>query len=121
MKKIVAILLLVVCLGLFAGCGGSDGDETVDLTTENYTYYLSLDTVLLESGTAGGMRYWSKKLTVYGAVSGQYVDCVLYYKIGDSEEKSIKLNASGYGTLRYSESSNNGSFSITRVSGKIIV
>ena len=121
MKKIVAILLLVVCLGLFTGCGGNDGGETVDLTAENYTYYLSLDTVTLESATAGGQRFWSKKLTVYGAVSGQYVDCVLYYKIGDGEEKSFKLNASGYGTLRYSESSNGGKFSITRASGKIIL
>ena len=127
MKKIVAILLLVLCLGSFVGCGNlnNENDSTeksFDLTLENYTYYLTLDTEITGSGSYLLGHHWcSKKLTVYGAVSGLYVDCVLYYKIGEVEEKSFKLNATGFGTINYNETTDSGRFSITQVSGKIVI
>ena len=114
-------MLFSVC---FVGCNFSQEESTeISLTTDNYTYYLNLDNVCTDSGSAaGGTFHWSShKLTITGAIDGLYVDCVLYYKTTDEgTEKEIKLNASGFATLNYILS-NSLKFTIVRAEGSIYI
>lgn len=139
-KRIAVLFILITVIGLIpfslTGCwgfdfGGSNTDggnntgnsKSIDLTLSNYEYYLSIDEELTSSGSAlqGSFRYASYKVTVTGAVNGLYQGCSLYYKVGDTAEKEVKLNASGYATFNYSWSTNSGNFSFTRATGKIIL
>lgn len=125
MKKFaIVILSVVLSLFCFVGCNFGQEDETeISLTTDNYKYYLNLDSVCTGSGSAAGgsFRWSSHKLTITGAIDGLYVDCVLYYKTTDEgKEQPIELNASGFATLNYSVS-NSLKFIIVRAEGSIYI
>ena len=102
---------------------GNKKDNYIELSLSNYEYYLSIDQVKTDSGSAlqGSFRYVSYKVTISGAISGLFQDCKLYYKLGNEEEKEVKLNAAGFATFNYTWSTNSGSFSFTNVEGKIII
>ena len=132
--RYIGLLLLVAVLAtftfFFAGCGdglicncnsSNSASQTINLTMDNYEYYLSISKVLTDSVSAAGMRFSSYTVTVLGAISGLYQDCSIYYKIGDGEEREIKLNAQGFAEFSYSVGTNTGSFEYTRVKGKIVV
>lgn len=136
-KKSAGLFVLITAIGFvligLTGCWGNqnsgddnkeDNSHIIELSLSNYEYYLSIDKVKTESGSAmqGSYRYAAYKVTVSGAVSGLFEDCRLYYKIGDGAEREVKLNAAGFATFNYSWSSNmNGDFSFTRAEGKIII
>ena len=120
---LIFMLLLVGCWdGFICDCNKSESDaQTIDLTIDNFEYYLSISKVLTDSVSAAGMRFSSYTVTVLGAISGLYQDCSIYYKIGDGEEREIKLNAQGFAEFSYSVGTNTGNFEYTRVKGKIVI
>lgn len=132
--RYIGLLLLVAVIiaftFAFTGCGdgglctcnkSNGATQTINLTMANYEYYLSISKVLTDSVSAAGMRFSSYTVTVLGAISGLYQDCSIYYKIGDDEEREIKLNAQGFAEFSYSVGTNTGSFKYTRIKGKIVV
>lgn len=131
--KLLRLLLLIAVIVIltisFAGCwdgfvcncnNSENNSQTITLTMANYEYYLSISKVLTDSVSAAGMRFSSYTVTVMGAISGLYKDCSIYYKIGDGDEREIKLNAQGFAEFSYSVGSNTGSFEYTRVKGIIV-
>ena len=126
---LIAVCLFLICGCFLVGCNNDqkdnnqkDKDEYVELTDQNYTYYLSIDNVCTNYATAanGSFRIWSYEYTTSGAVNGLYVDCIIYYQLGDGEEKELPLNAAGYAKLKYQISTNSpGPFKVTKVEGKI--
>lgn len=143
MKKWFKLMLLMLCAALLLlmnSCsrnpsGAVDGQEdtdekesetienSIELTMENFEYYLSIDEVVISSGSAAGgtIRYATYKVTVSGAINGLFQGCSLYYRIGDGNECEVKLNAAGFATFNYVASNQTGQFAFTRATGKIII
>ncbi len=132
---LAALTVLLMAFG-FTGCNlgggetpeGDDEPQSIELTIDNYEYYLSIDTVCTSSNVYGGGYFHisSYKVTIMGAISGIYENCSLFYQQnGEEIEHEVKLNAAGYATFSYSITSglgdDRGSISYVRVQGKILV
>ena len=128
---LAALTALLLAFGL-TGCdlggnktvGGDDEPQSIELTMDNYDYYLSIDTVLTSSTVLGGGQFHisSYKVTITGAISGIYKNCSLFYQQdGGESEYEVKLNAAGYATFSYNITSgmyhNTGSISYVRIQG----
>ncbi len=139
-KRLAWLLLSALTVFLmvfwFTGCDlgegetpeGNDEPRSIELTMDNYDYYLSIDTVCTSSTVLGGgrMQIWSYKVTIMGAISGIYENCSLFYRQnGEEIEHEVKLNAAGYATFSYSITSgmahDTGLLSYVRVQGKILI
>jgi len=132
MKKFVVVLMCCVGFIFSFGCNdeinsdlheNANNDTCIELNLENYQYYLTLDYVYLGSQSIGYNNVYSYELTIFGAIDGLYVDCVLCYKLksGNNEkEGKISLNAAGFAKESY-YCFNSGGLTITSVSGKIIL
>ena len=132
MKKFVVVLMCCVGFIFSFGCNdevnsdlheNANNDTCIELNLENYQYYLTLDYAYIGSTSLGVGNVYSYELTVFGAIEGLYVDCVLHYKLdsGRNEtEGNISLNAAGFAEKSYSYL-NSGGLTITSVSGKIIL
>ena len=117
---VLCAFVVAACLVLAAGCSFTAGTNQTEmkedaanntneikLTISNYDYYLTInDTVTSRRTYAQGTVDISwHEVVIYGAVSGLYQDCVLYYKVGeDGKEQEVKLNAAGYASFKYSSS-----------------
>lgn len=128
-------VLLLMAFG-FTGCdlggdktaGGDNEPQSIELTMDNYDYYLSIDTVCTSSNVFGGGYFHisSYKVTITGAISGIYENCSLFYQQnGEEIEHEVKLNAAGYATFSYSITSglgdDRGSLSYVRAQGEILI
>lgn len=133
--SLAALTVFLMAFG-FTGCdlggdktaGGDDEPQSIELTMDNYDYYLSIDTVCTSSDVFGGGHFHisSYKVTITGTISGIYENCSLFYQQDGGEiEHEVKLNAAGYATFSYSITSgfaeNSGSISYVRVQGKILI
>lgn len=129
--KIITFLvaaMLGTIFFIFTGCqygeGNNDANEEqkIELTLNNFEQYLSIDKTVTDSGSlaGGSYRYVSYKVTIYGAIDGLYQDCVLYYKIGNGEEREIKLNVAGYATFNYRKVNGND-LTYTKAGGTILL
>ncbi len=123
-KNILSIILcfmfILSAVGLVSCSDGKSEDDNykfIELTLDNYEYYLTISSQLVNSVNISGGRIRLYYYTVYisGAINGIYEDCVLYLKNGSE----IKLNASG--NANTSRTINNGedSFNVVKVEGKI--
>ena len=135
MRKDLLLVWIIVFMLLFGSVAVSclkvsetENSETensnwnvIDLTIDNYDYYLSIDMTTTSSGTVAGgtIHYYSQQVTINGAVYGLYQDCSLFYKVGDKEEKQVKLNAAGFAKFNYT-SANGKYLHFVRAEGKII-
>lgn len=125
--SVLFVLIVAICSFSFivAGCNNKEIEEDsttyIELSMDNYSYYLSIDTLHTGSTHTAVIRADSYKVTVSGAVNGLYKDCSLFYQIGSGQEREVKLNAAGFATFNYSVSTNSGSFKYVRVKGQIII
>ncbi len=128
MKKLLTIIMAFLCM-IFCACSPNkdstdssiDVPDYIELTIENYEYYLSIQKVKTDSGSfMGGSRRWvSYAATINGTVYGLYENCILSYKYNDSEQiYDIKLNASGFATFEYTVVNGNN-ISYVAASGRI--
>ena len=127
-KKIIVCLLLVMFIMLnivlLSGCENANNeqieDNYIELTMDNYEYYLTFTRVNTGSGNiaSGTYRYATYDLTISGAIYGIYVDCVIFY---NNNKSSIKLNAAGNAQTSYSIVNGSSSFVISNVSGRIYI
>lgn len=132
---LAALTVLLMAFG-FMGCdlggdktaGGDDEPQSIELTMDNYDYYLSIDTVCTSSTVLGGgrMHILLYKVTITGAISGIYENCSLFYQQnGEEIEHEVKLNAAGYATFGYTVTLglayDKGDISYVRVQGKILI
>lgn len=125
LKIVVCLIACIICFGL-TGCFGTSNNngsgqssvenDYIELTIDNYDYYLTIDDSVVSNFTAASTRFYCHRVTIYGALSGIYSDCVLHYKY-NGNEMEVKLNVAGYATFDYTVSS--GRLVYTRVSGKI--
>lgn len=80
----VAFYTIGFC-GCNSGNNGEDNSENtneIELTLDNYKYYLTITSYLKDSGSYGGgtYRYASYDVYISGAINGIYQGCVLYFK-----------------------------------------
>ena len=117
---VLCAFVVATCLVLAAGCSFAAGTNQTEmkedaanntneikLTISNYDYYLTINDTVTSRRTyaQGTVEISSHEVVIYGAVSGLYQDCVLYYKVGeDGKEQEVKLNAAGYASFEYSSS-----------------
>ncbi|MBR5388088.1 MAG: hypothetical protein IK147_01320 [Clostridia bacterium] len=132
MKKFLSfVLLLVVVLGLVA-CGNessSKNDSTQDsdyitLNMSNCNYYLSIDENTTAFGSTGNISWRAKKVTINGAVSGIYSDCVLtfeYISIGGKEQKTVQLNVAGFASFEYTTTESGNAKIVSCTGGNIFI
>ena len=136
-KRLAWLLLSALTVFLmvfwFTGCDlgegetpeGNDEPRSIELTMDNYDYYLSIDTVHTGSTVLGSGSIYSYKVTITGAISGIYENCSLFYQQnGEEIEHEIKLNAAGFATFSYNITSGfhgKGNISYVRVQGKILI
>ena len=123
MKKILASLLAVMfilsCFSLVA-CNNENTDNSeiedsfIELTIDNYNYYLSISKVLTESRFSFNIY----QVTITGAISGIYYGCIIYYKEGENgSEQKVNLNAAGFAQFGYLD--RDGDIIYTNVVGRI--
>ncbi|MCM1534122.1 MAG: hypothetical protein NC099_05670 [Corallococcus sp.] len=125
---LIFVTMIIFLFLTFAGCWDDFGsnpnnkDQIIELTMDNYEYYLSIDKVLNNHGNAanGSIHYWNYNCTIYGAVSGLYKDCSITYMLGETEHE-VKLNAAGFASFSYTESTKRGAFKFTNVKGVILL
>ncbi len=118
MKRILAAILIFVLL-LLCACGETneevepqEKDEYIELTMENYEYYLTIQSVkTVEKFIAGELRHYYD-VTIYGAVDGVYKDCVIVFN-----GRILNLNAAGFAEFSYV----NTKPKFTSVSGRIYI
>ncbi len=124
--------MLILATIFFCACGNQDkddesndsgNDEYIELTLENYDYWLSIDATLTDSGSAaqGSYRWATYSATINGAVSGIFEDCEIWYSFEGSDTiHTVKLNASGFAKFSYSVV-NGKDIQYVGASGKIYV
>ncbi len=126
MKKTLALILSALSLTCCAcnapsSTNTSEEESYVELTLENYDYYLSILETLTESGVlmGGSLRYAVYQVTINGAVDGLYENCTLTYKYKNSNEThDVSLNAAGFANFKYTVSNGN-TISFVAATGKI--
>lgn len=108
--SLLAVMFILSCFSLVA-CNNENTDNSemedsfIELTIDNYDYYLSISKVLTHSGSylGGSLHIASYQATVTGAISGIYDGCIIYYKLGqDGSEQTVTLNAAGFAQFTYS-------------------
>lgn len=126
-RKACTFFLLLFTSLCFAGCfdteqEGTENENIVSLTDENYTYYLSIIQSVQSSGSyaGGNFTYVNVAVTINGAVDGEYRNCKLYYRFGEGEQKEICLNAAGYARFSYTVTSSTGAFAFVGAEGSIV-
>ena len=125
------VSVMIATSFLFAGCwdelfgdgNSTDDTEIIELTMDNFEYYLSISHVTTSSMWVGTMGHaYEISATISGTVQGLYKDCSIFYKIGkDGAEHEVKLNAAGFAEFSYGTSDWGGGFQYTRVTGQIIL
>ena len=125
------VTVMITTSFLFVGCwdelfgdnNSTDDTEIVELTMDNFQYYLSISSVTTSTTWVGTMgNAYVIRVTISGAVQGLYKDCSIFYKIGkDGAEQEVKLNAAGFAQFSYGVSDWGGSFQYPRVTGQIII
>lgn len=124
LTRLLASILILVCFSLVA-CNNENSDNTensfIELTIDNYNYYLTISEVLTGSGNVAGgsYRYASYQATISGAINGIYDGCIIYYKLGqDGNQQKVTLNAAGFAQFNYSVV-NGANIIYTKVEGRI--
>ena len=121
----IFFLVILFSLGLSA-CDKNNIKEnayeenvnSIELTLENYSYFLTITTQRKDSGSiaGGSYRYANYDVYINGAVNGIYVNCSLTLESG----RKIMLNASGFAQTTKSIVNGKDSFKIVEVEGTII-
>ncbi len=118
MKRILAAILIFVLL-LLCACGetnedveSQEKDEYIELTMENYEYYLTIQEVLTDKTFLAGSTHYYYTATIYGAVNGLYKDCVIVFN-----GRILNLNAAGFAEFSYVDTKPK----VTSVSGRIYI
>lgn len=126
-RKAYTFFLLLFTLFCFVGCfdteqEGTEDENIVFLTLENYTYYLTIDRSVQGSGSyaGGNFTYVNMAVTISGAVDGEYRNCKLYYRFGEGEQREICLNAAGYARFSYTVTNSTGAFAFVGAEGSIV-
>jgi hypothetical protein len=124
LARFLACILFLVCFSLVA-CDNENRDSAensyIELTVDNYDYYLSISKVLTDSGSyaGGSFRYASYQATISGAINGIYDGCIVYYKLGqDGDLQTVTLNAAGFAQFNYTVV-NGENIIYTKAEGKI--
>ncbi len=133
MKKILTIIIAFLCI-MFCACSpnkdradsSNDTPDYIELTIENYAYYLSIQKVKVRTYTnhsvGGSTTYVFYDVTVNGAIDGLYENCVLTYKDKQSEQtRDVPLNAAGFATFTCSITTLDDNISYVAASGRIYI